>query len=426
MQSQIKRVELALNDLRNGKMVVLTDDPDRENEGDLIIPAEKISPEGMNFLIRNGSGIICISMEKNQLTKLNLPLMVPYEANTSLRATPFTVSVDAKDGITTGVSALDRTKTIQTMINANANPEDLVKPGHIFPLQAKDGGVLERQGHTEGAVDLVKLAGFKPAAILCEIMNPDGTMARGKELNQFALKHKLTMLSIDDIMTYRVYHENLIEDEASSLFPLDQYGMFKISILREKINGNEHVILFKEGTKPHSPLLLRIHSSCFTGDLFASMRCDCNNQLHHSLQRISEEGGMLIYLNQEGRGIGLFNKIKAYHLQEKGYDTVEANEKLGLPIDSRKYYIAANILHTLNIKHIKLLTNNPHKIDSLKKYGIDKIDIEPMPSFEQKYNHFYLKTKKLKLQHNINLDLHTKIENKNSQMINAEKHGEYN
>lgn len=405
MQSSIKRVETALQDLKKGKMIVLTDDPDRENEGDIIIAAEHITAETMNFMIRNGSGIVCIAMTKDYLKKLNLPFMVTPNENTSTRGTPFTISVDAKEGTSTGVSAADRTKTIQTILDEQSTQDDLIKPGHIFPLCANENGVLARQGHTEGGVDLAKLAGCKNAAVLCEIMNPDGTMARGQQLVRFATKHNLTLLSIEDIINYRLYHEYIIEEEeASATFPLEKYGIFTISVIKEKITGNEHVVLSKKGKESNNATLVRIHSSCLTGDLFSSKRCDCNKQLHYSLQRISEEGGVLIYLNQEGRGIGLFNKIKAYALQEQGYDTVEANAKLGLPIDSRKYIIAAKILRNLNISHIRLLTNNPNKLNDLKKYGLSQVDREPMPSFEHEYNQFYLKTKKLKLKHIIDFD----------------------
>lgn len=405
MQSNIERVEKALRDLKQGKMIILTDDPGRENEGDLIISAEHISPETMNFMIRNGSGIVCVAMTSDHLKKLDLPLMVTAAENTSMRGTPFTLSIDAKDGITTGVSSADRAKTIQVMLDDATCPDDLVKPGHIFPLQAKAGGVFERQGHTEGAVDLIRLTGSKPAAVLCEIMNPDGTMTRGQQLDEFARIHNLAMLSIDDIISYRLQHEYMIEDETSSLFPLEKYGQFKISVLKEKFNGNEHMVLRKEGKSSNKPILIRIHSSCCTGDLFASERCDCHKQLHYSLERISEEGGMLIYLNQEGRGIGLFNKIKAYALQEQGYDTVQANLELGLPIDSRKYHIAASILRKLEINHVRLLTNNPNKISDLEKYGIKTVEREIMPTFEQSHNHFYLQTKKIKLNHSIDLNV---------------------
>lgn len=405
MQPQIKRIEKALEDLKNGKMIILTDNPDRENEGDLIVAGEHITPEIMNFMIRNGSGIVCVAMTAEYSKKFELPLMVSHQHNTSAAGTPFTITIDAREGITTGVSASDRAKTIQVLMGKNAVADDLVKPGHIFPLQAREGGVFERQGHTEGAVDLMRLIGSQPVSVICEIMNPDGSMARGEQLEAFAKTHDLTTLSIDDIISYRLYHEYMIEDEASSTIPLEQYGQFKISVLKEKITGSEHIVLMKEPKIKKHSMLVRIHSSCFTGDLFASQRCDCHSQLHHSLERISNEGGMLIYLNQEGRGIGLLNKIRAYALQEQGYDTVDANIALGLPIDSRRYYIAASVLRHLEIKHVRLLTNNPQKINDLKKYGIETVEREIMPTFEHEHNHFYLLTKKSKLNHEIKLNV---------------------
>ncbi|VVC77034.1 Riboflavin biosynthesis protein RibBA [Aquicella siphonis] len=405
MLSAIERVESALSDFKKGKMIILTDDSERENEGDLIIAAEHVTTESMNFMIRNGSGIVCVAMLATQLRQLDLPLMISHDQNTSMRGTPFTISVDAREGITTGVSAHDRTVTIKKMMESRAFAHDLVKPGHIFPLQAKDGGVFERQGHTEGAVDLARLSGCKPAAVLCEIMNPDGTMSKGDQLSAFANRHQLAILSIDDIMTYRIHHENLLAEEASASFLLDEYGNYQMSVYKEKYSGCEHVVLMNDSKPSQQPMLVRIHSSCFTGDLFASRRCDCNKQLRYSLQRISDEGGVLIYLNQEGRGIGLFNKIRAYALQEKGYDTVQANEKLGLPVDSRKYYIAANILKNLNINEIRLMTNNPGKVRDLKKYGIKHVERIHMPAFADQHNQFYLQTKKAKLNHDINMTM---------------------
>ncbi len=396
MQSYIKRVETAIHDLRQGKMIILTDHPDRENEGDLIMPAETITAESMNFIIRHSSGIVCLSLFEDDLKKLNLPFMIAPQDNTSLRSTPFAVSIDAKEGITTGVSARDRVRTVQTVIRPDAKADDLVKPGHIFPLYAKAGGVLERAGHTEGSIDLIKLAGFKPAAVLCEVMNPDGTMTQGDQLTAFAKKNQITMLAIDDIIAYRLAHENIIADEVSTELPLENYGFFKMTVIKEKFTAIEHVILEKTPKNPEKPLV-RIHSACLTGDLLGSLRCDCHHQLHYSLKRINEEGGILIYLNQEGRGIGLFNKIKAYALQENGLDTIEANEKLGLPIDARKYYIAANILRNRQINSIQLLTNNPAKVNDLKKYGIGNIELTPIPMFHTAHNQAYLKTKKDKL-----------------------------
>jgi len=404
MLTPIERVKRALADLAQGKMVILMDDADRENEGDLILPAEKISSDTMNFMIRHGSGIVCLAMTAEQLEKLELPQMVLEHDNTSYRGTPFTVSIDAKEGITTGVSAADRTKTVLTAIETNVSPHALARPGHIFPLQANPGGVFARQGHTEGAVDLARMAGLKPAAVLCEIMNADGTMAHGKQIEAFAETHKLSILSIEDIITYRLQHENLVVDQASTTLPTEQYGEFKVTVIKDKVTQDTHLVLQKEKSESSKPCLVRIHSSCVTGDLFGSQRCDCHQQLHYALQRISQEGGMLIYLNQEGRGIGLFDKIRAYALQDQGYDTVEANKALGLPVDSRKYAVAANILRNLNLSEIRLLTNNLNKENDLLKYGIQTVIREPMPSFHNEHNLYYLKTKNEKLNHVINFD----------------------
>lgn len=411
MQSHVDRVKAALNDLRCGKMIILVDNPDRENEGDLIFPAENTTPEMINFMIRHCSGIICLSLMETQLKRLGLNYMVAPHENSNQRGTPFTVSIEAKEGVSTGVSAADRAQTILTAVRHDVSPNAIVKPGHIFPLHAKKGGVLERQGHTEGAVDIVNLAGFQPAAVLCEIMNEDGTMARGKELEKFAKLHQLMILSIDDIIAYRCSQENLIDDEVSTQLPMTSYGMFKITVVKEKFNGHEHMVLMKGNVKKNASTLVRIHSACTTGDLFGSKRCDCNQQLHYSLQRISEEGGILIYLNQEGRGIGLFNKIKAYFLQEQGLDTIEANQRIGFPPDPRKYYIAANILRNRNIQQVRLFTNNPSKVNDLKKYGIPLVEQETMPVFCNEYNKNYLRTKKNKLNHIINDDLLSALEN---------------
>lgn len=404
MQTYISNVEAALEDLRLGKLIILTDNPERENEGDFIFPAEMITPEIMNFIIRHSSGIVCLSMFESHIKHLKLPYMVPAAENTSVRGTPFTVSIDAKQGITTGVSAHDRVTTIYAAIQDDATSDDLVKPGHIFPLYAKDRGVLERAGHTEGAVDLMQLAGLKPAAVLCEVMNPDGTMTKGTQLIEFAKQHDIRILSIEDIISYRTLRENLIAEEASTELPLESYGSLTLTVAKEKVSGLEHVILEKKPKDSTAALLVRIHSVCLTGDLLGSLRCDCNQQLHHSLKRISEEGGMLIYLNQEGRGIGLFNKIKAYALQETGLDTIEANQQLGLPIDARKYYIAANILRNRGINRVRLLTHNPEKVNDLKKYGVTDVELEPMPVFCNPHNKKYLHAKALKLKHTMKHD----------------------
>lgn len=399
MLAHHKKVQAAIQDLQAGKMIILVDHPDRENEGDIIFPAEMITPEIVNFMIRYCSGIICLSMTEDQLDKLGLPYMVSPLENSNVNKTPFTISIEARHGITTGVSAKDRAKTILTAVDPETVAADIVKPGHVFPLRAKDGGVLERAGHTEGSIDIVKLAGFSAAAVLCEIMNEDGSMAKGPDLAKFAAQHQLKIVSIDEIIAYRCARENLIAEEASALLPIDQYGTFKITSFREAIQGDEHIVLEKEPIKSSQPCLVRIHSSCATGDIFNSKRCDCKQQLNYSLKKISQEGGILIYLNQEGRGIGIFNKIKSYHLQENGLDTVEANQALGFPPDLRKYYIAANFLRNKNITDIRLLTNNPSKVHELKMYGITSVVQETIPAFCNEHNEKYLSAKKDKLHH---------------------------
>lgn len=404
MSSVIERVESAVADLKQGKMIILTDGPERENEGDLVSLAEHLTSQTMNFMIRNGTGIVCLSMTSALLQQLDLPLMIEAQKNTSYRGTPFTISIDAKDNITTGVSADDRVKTVLAAIADDAKPNHLVRPGHIFPLQAENDGTLKREGHTEGAIDLARIANCKPAAVLCEIMNPDGTMAHGKTLEDFAKHHGLKMVSIDDIITYRLCKEDFISEEITTRVPLEEYGDFLVTAIREKIMGGEHLVFSKENINNNKPTLVRIHSSCKTGDIFHSKRCDCHQQLHYALNQINQEGGALLYLDQEGRGIGLLNKIKAYALQDKGLDTVDANLELGLPVDSRQYHIAANILRRLNIQHVRLLTNNLNKIVELKKYGITQVEREAMPIFKNEHNQLYLKTKKEKMNQAICFD----------------------
>lgn len=395
-------VEEALKELQLGKMIILTDNPERENEGDLVFPAEKITTQSMQAMIRNGSGIVCLSMAGTLLDQLNLPLMVAPHENTNQVGTPFTVSIEAKVGVSTGVSAADRAKTILAAVHPQARAEDLVRPGHVFPLRARDGGVLERAGHTEGSVDLMRLGGFRPAAVICEVMNADGTVAKGKQLQEFAEKQSLKMLAIEDLINYRLRHENQIEESVSTLLPIEHYGQFRLTVVKEKLNGKEHLVMENEKWKSSKSPLVRIHSACMTGDLLGSERCDCRHQLHYSLKRISEEGGLLIYLNQEGRGMGLFNKIKAYALQENGIDTVEANQLLGWPADSRRYYMAANILRNWGIRQVCLLTNNPHKMADLTQYGDVKVERIAMPVFANRHNEQYLQTKQAKLNHFIN------------------------
>lgn len=402
MLTHIENVTRAINELRQGKMVILIDNPQRENEGDLIFPAEIIQQSIINFMLHHCSGIICLGLLPEQARRLGLDYMVAPYLNTSARSTPFTVSIDAACNITTGVSAHDRTHTILTAMRDNVTPDDLARPGHVFPLQAQIGGVLVRPGHTEGSIDLVRLAGYKPAAVLCEIMNPDGTMAKDQELINFAQQHQLALVSIDDLIAYRRTTENLILEDASALLPIEQQHHFTFKVVKERYTEQEHIVLLNlSQVLDTESCLVRIHSSCITGDVFGSLRCDCSQQLQYALQRIGSEGGMLIYLNQEGRGVGLLNKIKAYALQEQGFDTVDANQHLGLPIDAREYYLAANILRNHNINNVSLLTNNPQKAAGLNKYGINNVTPVPMPVFCTQNNKNYLLTKKSKLHHDI-------------------------
>lgn len=396
----LDRIQKAVTELKNGRMVILCDNPSRENEADLVMPAETIDQNSMNFMIRNGTGIVCLSLTSDFTKKLNLPLMVDKQDVTGIQA-PFTVTIDAKHNISTGVSAEDRVTTVKTVIAHGTSRDDFVVPGHLFPLLANKHGVLGRTGHTEGSVDIVKIAGFQTAAVICELMNPDGTMMQGTQIDQFANKHNLFTLTIDDIIQYRRLTENLVEVSDSTVLPLEKYGDFAAQSIKEKIGGTEHLVLSKTVPTSKNPTLVRLHSMCTTGDLFASKRCDCHRELHYSLERISTEGGVLIYLNQEGRGIGLFNKMKTYALQDHGLDTVEANVHLGLPIDSRDYSIAANVLRLHDMKQIRLLTNNPSKAEGLVKYGI-QVEVEPMPVFFNDCNQQYLLTKKNKLNHTIN------------------------
>ncbi len=402
MSNPVKRVEAALADLRAGKMIILTDDAARENEGDLICAAEKITPAQMNLMIRAGSGIVCLTLTSEKAAALQLDFMVPPHKNSSQRGTPFTVTIEAASGVTTGVSAADRVATIHAAIALDAKPADLARPGHVFPLIAVEGGVLMRAGHTEGSVDLMRLAGLQPAAVLCEVMNEDGSMAYGDALDAFAKTHAVRTLAMADLIEYRLSQENLIESEVSATLPTKALGEFDITIVREKYSGLEHVVLLAKKTKKITqPLLVRIHSACMTGDLFGSARCDCQQQLHYAMQKIHAEGGMLIYLAQEGRGIGLFEKIRAYALQEKGMDTVAANEHLNLPVDARQYHIAANILKSRGVTRVKLLTRNPAKIADLHKYGITEVVREEIPVFAHAGNREYLLTKKQRLKHMI-------------------------
>jgi 3,4-dihydroxy 2-butanone 4-phosphate synthase/GTP cyclohydrolase II len=392
-------IEAALADLKAGKMIIVVDDEDRENEGDFIMAAEVVTPEAINFMITQGRGLVCAPVSTAVARRLDLPLQV--QANTDSMGTAFTVTIDAKEKVSTGISASDRSHTLKLMTHAEAKASDFSRPGHIFPLIAKDGGVLERQGHTEAAVDLSKMAGFAPVGVICEIMNEDGSMARLPELLVLAQKHNMKVVSIADLVAYRKQHETLISTVESIPFPT-KFGEFQMYIFKSDVLKQEHVAIVKGDLaslkKPET--LVRVHSECFTGDIFGSYRCDCGEQLASSMKMIEGKGsGMVIYLRQEGRGIGLFNKVKAYQLQDKGMDTAEANLHLGFPVDMRDYTMAAQILRYFEVSGMKLLTNNPQKIEGLNKLGITNIERQPLEMDANQKNAQYLFTKKVKLGH---------------------------
>lgn len=399
---QLNTVEEAIEDIRAGKVIIVVDDEDRENEGDFVVAGELITTEIVNFMARYGRGLICAPLPEGRCDDLELELMVGK--NTSLHATPFTVSVDLLgQGCTTGISASDRAKTIKALVSPKTVPEDLGRPGHIFPLKAKERGVLRRAGHTEAVVDLTRLAGLEPGGALVEIMNEDGTMARLPELMEIARKFNLKIISIEDLIKYRLKQETLIEQGVRVKLPTE-YGDFDLIPFKQKSNGLEHVALVKGTWNSDDPVLVRVHSSCVTGDIFGSKRCDCGQQLHEAMQRIDKEGkGVVLYMNQEGRGIGLFNKIKAYKLQEEGMDTVEANIELGFDEDERDYGVGANILHELGLGKIRLLTNNPIKRKGLEGYGLEVIENVPLEVEPNKHNEFYLHTKRVKMGHTLEL-----------------------
>ncbi len=392
-------VEEAIEDIKNGKMIILVDDEDRENEGDLMIAADFVTPEAINFMAKYGRGLICLSLTSQRCDELNLPLMVDEEGNSAKFGTAFTVSIEAKEGVTTGISAFDRAQTIKVASDPNKTAEDIVRPGHVFPLRAKDGGVLVRAGQTEGSMDLTKLAGLTPAAVICEIMNDDGTMARMPELETFAQEHGLKILTIADLISYRVEKENIIEKIADAHLPT-LFGDFEIEGFVNKADKQEAVALVKGNISSDEPVLVRVHSQCLTGDVFGSLRCDCRDQLHCAMKMIEKEGrGVLLYMFQEGRGIGLLNKIKAYKLQEGGMDTVDANRHLGFEDDLRDYGFGAQILRHLGIKKLRLLTNNMKKLKCLSGYGLEVVERVPIVCEVRPENEKYLKTKKEKMGH---------------------------
>jgi 3,4-dihydroxy 2-butanone 4-phosphate synthase/GTP cyclohydrolase II len=403
MQIKLDTIASAIEDIKAGKIVIVVDDEDRENEGDFVAAARSVTPEMINFMATHGRGLICAPLVESRCEELDLGLMVP--ANTAAYETPFTVSVDLiGHGCTTGISASDRSKTIQALINPNTKPSELGKPGHIFPLRAKKGGVLRRAGHTEAAIDLARLAGFEPAGVIVEIMNEDGSMARLPQLKEIATRFGLKLISIKDLIAYRIANETLIKREVRVDMPTE-FGNFELIAYKQLTNDQNHLALIKGEWAADEPVLVRVHSSCMTGDIFGSCRCDCGTQLHQSLQMIEKEGkGVLVYMNQEGRGIGLVNKLHAYKLQQEGLDTVEANIRLGFGMDDRDYGIGAQIIRDLGVSKMRLISNNPKKRTGLIGYGLEIVENVPIETVPNAHNKSYLKTKKDKMGHTLNLE----------------------
>ena len=397
-------VEEAISEYKKGRFVIILDDKERENEGDLTIPAQFVTPEHIAFMLRHTSGIICVSMTGERLDQLGIPMMTTN--NTSRHGTAFTVSVDARYGITTGVSAHDRAETVRVLIDPKTRPDDLAMPGHVYPLRAREGGVLVRAGHTEAVVDLCRLAGLYPAGVLCELMNRDGTMMRWPRIARFARRHGIKVITVNDIIRYRMQRERLVERVAEARLPTP-YGEFRLIAYRSSVDANEHVALVMGEISPDEPVLVRVHSQCVTGDVFGSLRCDCGQQVQLALERIAQEGkGVFLYMRQEGRGIGLCNKVRAYSLQDAhGLDTVEANLALGFPPDLRDYGVGAQILHDLGVRKMRLLTNNPSKRAGLEGYGLEIVERIPIVAPPNPHNRRYLETKRDKLGHLIDIPL---------------------
>ncbi len=403
MEFKLNTIEEALEDFREGKFVIVVDDEDRENEGDFIIAAEKITDEQVNFMMKNGRGVLCVPVTEERCQELNLDMQV--HDNTSLLGTPFTVTVDLLgNGCTTGVSMHDRAMTIRALADEKTTAKDLGRPGHVNPLRARNGGVLVRAGHTEAAVDLARLAGLKPCAALIEIINDDGTMARMPQLQEVAKTYGMKIVTIKDLIAYRVSHETLVRKEEDVFLPT-AWGSFRLIAYTQLNNGATHMVLKKGTWQEDEPILVRVHSSCATGDIFGSCKCDCGDQLHHSMEMVEKEGkGLIVYMSQEGRGIGLVNKLKAYHLQEQGLDTVEANLKLGFKADERDYGVGAQILRDLGVRKMRLITNNPVKRKGLEGYGLEIVETVPIVISPNEHNERYLKTKQERMGHELNLD----------------------